>query len=140
PRGRASARGPRTRGGGLPKPPRPVNVRAMVTSVGAARSSRWATRRGLRGLMMGAAALGFGGACRSEGSPTTPPASASSNVSEVTLDGDRLYARVAALASDGLAGRFTLSPSDVERAAAFIAEDLKDSGVHPVGSDYRTPF
>jgi hypothetical protein len=43
------------------------------------------------------------------------------------------------LASDGLAGRYTLSP-DLPETAAWLAKRYADAGLVPVGDDYLVPF
>lgn len=55
------------------------------------------------------------------------------------LDGARMSADIAFLASDDMHGRFTLSP-DLRRAAEFLAQRHKELGLVPVGADYAVDF
>lgn len=55
------------------------------------------------------------------------------------LDGARMTADIAFLASDEMHGRHTLAP-DLQRAAEFLAQRYTELGLAPVGPAYATPF
>ncbi len=58
----------------------------------------------------------------------------------VTLNNDRMFASLQHLASDGLKGRYTLTPADLGGAADFIAAEYGKLGLKPVGDSFRAPF
>jgi len=57
----------------------------------------------------------------------------------LVLNEARMFAVLEHLASDDMAGRYTLSPK-IHEAAKFLAHQFADMGVGPVGQDYLVPF
>ncbi|MEM6995540.1 MAG: M20/M25/M40 family metallo-hydrolase [Myxococcota bacterium] len=58
----------------------------------------------------------------------------------VALDNERMQASLAHLASDAMAGRYTLTPENLGAAADYIAAEYGKVGLRPVGESFRAPF
>lgn len=93
------------------------------------RGLRWATC-----LVFGLA----GAACHADRARPRTPAD-DPGADALPIDGDRMFAVVETLASDGLAGRYTLSP-DIRRASSYIASLYEEAGIVPAAQSYEVEF
>lgn len=92
--------------------------------------------RSLLPLLLLAAACPRGGG----GTRAPEPADTAAKGAAPTIDGAWMRSFVEAFAADGMAGRFTLDPASIERAAGVIADEYAAMGLAKVGDDYRVPF
>jgi hypothetical protein len=72
-------------------------------------------------------------------SPAGPPPVTVVKEEALALDGARMTADIAFLASDEMHGRHTLSP-DLRRAAEFLAQRYTELGLAPVGPGFAVDF
>lgn len=82
--------------------------------------------------------LALGCTDRGSGRRTKAPTGAASQTPKI--DEAWMFTQVDALADDALAGRFTLNPETLQRAADMIAAHHREIGSRPVGDSYRVPF
>jgi len=110
--------------------------------------------RTLRAPVLAAAAIAIavGGACQPKAASTHPvdatasatetpalPSETSPAPQPPKIDSARMLSLLATLSSDEFGGRYTLS-DDIVRAADWVGEQYKASGVLPVGDSYAAPF
>ena len=78
-------------------------------------------------------------ACAPRLAPSQPNPVESSE-SEPRIDGDRMFAVLEHLASDALAGRYSLSDAHIRTAASYLADAYREAGIDPVGPEYLLDF
>ena len=80
-------------------------------------------------------------ACRpaAPASVTDTPASTASTPAGPQVDAQRMLSTIEHLASDALAGRYTLAP-EIGQAADYLAQAYREAGLEPVGEDFVVPY
>jgi len=82
------------------------------------------------------------GACEKSGARTQRPDDdrRAAGAAAPELDAAWMRGFLERFATDEMAGRFTLDPAAIDRAAKMIEDEYTALGVQPVGTSYRVPF
>lgn len=103
-------------------------------------ASRLRLRPSFAATSVFAIAVLLGCSTEQQTSSAPPEAAPARTTSPPEIDATRMRNDVEVLAADDYAGRYSLTPEKIERAARYLADAHRKAGLRPVGSDYLVDF